>query len=73
MVRKKFPDGVVQTEAGIVGLYPTSQTTDFVVANAFAELSRRQKAALGPREPPTRLLATSHSNPNRSLAAVSHW
>jgi hypothetical protein len=56
----------------VVGLYPTSQITDFVVATALAELARRQKAAIGPQMTLCRLLAARRQHPNCGADAVNH-
>jgi hypothetical protein len=55
-----------------VGLYPTSQITDFVVATALAELARRQKAAIGPQMALSRLLAARKQHLNCGLDVVNH-
>ena len=55
-----------------MGLYPTSQITDFVVATALVELARRQKAAIGLQMTLSRLLAATQQHPNCSLDIVNH-
>src|SRR5437867_13117317 len=47
--RADVPWTEVAVKVAVVGLYPASQTMDFVAAHALAELSKRQRAANGPR------------------------
>ena len=61
-----------KSNSEVVGLYPTSQTTDFVVATALAELARRQKAAIGLQMTLSRLLAARQQYPNCGADAVNH-
>jgi hypothetical protein len=62
----------VVAELEDVGLYPTSQTVDLFDAQALAELSRRQKAAIEPQMTLSRLLAARPEHPNCGVDVVNH-